>query len=123
MGLVDLLFERALRFVIFFCTSLVIWIREAGAESWICADAIVTAEPSVSQGLFGSPTVEVVYSYRFEGELYTGLHEEPFLSNDSLREYVARFSNGRKFVVRFNPRKPDHSMVREQDQVMELAHS
>jgi hypothetical protein len=122
MGLIDVLFEQLLRLIIYLFRSVVLWIKQAGTGSWACSEATVIAEPSVSRG-FWRPTVEVVYSYRIEGELHTGLHEEPFLSADSLKEYVARFSNGRKFVVRFNAVKPDHSVIRQQDQVMELAHS
>jgi len=32
--------------------------------------------------------VEIVYSYRVQDELYTGIHEEHFLATDSLTDYV-----------------------------------
>jgi hypothetical protein len=65
----------------------------------------------------------MVYSYRVEEELYTGLHEEPFLLADSLADYISRFSNGRKFVVRVTPSEPQISIVRELDQVINLGQS
>lgn len=122
MGVIDVLFEQLLRLIVYALRSAVLLIKQAGTGNWVCSEATVTAEPSVSQGFWG-PTVEVVYQYRFNGELYTGLHEQPFLSADSQRSYVARFSNGRTFVVRFNPDKPDRSVIRQQDQVLQLAHS
>jgi hypothetical protein len=122
MGVMDVLFDQILRLIVYSFRSVVQWIKKSGTGRWACSEAIVTAEPSVLQGSWGA-MVEVVYSYRVEGELYTGLHEEPFLSADSLKNYTARFSNGRTFVVRFKPGKPDHSVIRQQDQVMELVHS
>ena len=78
-------------------------------------NATVTAPPSTSSG-FGCPSAEIVYSYRFDGELYTGIHEESFLLNDSLTDYVERFGEGRSLVVRVKPGKPEVSIVREGDQ-------
>jgi hypothetical protein len=60
--------------------------------------------------------VEIVYAYRFEGELYTGIHEEPFLLADSLTDYVERFAEGRSVVVRVKPGNPEVSVVCEGDQ-------
>jgi hypothetical protein len=51
------------------------------------ANATITAPP-VSTFRDFSQTVEIVYSYRFEGELYTGSHEELFL----FRPWVDRLS-------------------------------
>jgi hypothetical protein len=60
--------------------------------------------------------VEVVYSYRLNGELYPGIHEEPFLLADSLAEYLERFGAGRSLVVRVKANAPEVSVVREGDQ-------
>jgi len=121
MGLIDVLFEQLFRLIVYSSRSAVLWLGRVGTGSWVRSEATVTAEPTVLKGFWG-PTVEVVYSYRFKGELYTGLHEQPFLSVDSQRDYVARFSNGRRFIVGFDPEKPENSVIRQQDQVMELAH-
>jgi hypothetical protein len=60
--------------------------------------------------------VEIAYSFRFKGELYTGLHEEPFLLGDSVADYVERFAEGRSAVVRVKPGNPEVSVLCEDDQ-------
>ncbi len=120
MGFVDVFLEHILRCIIYSFKSVVHSVTAAGTGEWPCAEATVTAQPMISQG-FGCATVEVVYSYRFDAELYTGIHEEPFLLDHSPADYVARFSKGRMFVVRVKPSDPEVSAVREGDQVMELA--
>jgi len=61
--------------------------------------------------------VEIVYSYRFESELYTGIHEELFLfGGHLLTAYVARFGKGNLLVVRVKPGEPEVSIVRGDDQ-------
>jgi hypothetical protein len=89
------------------------WVHAFGSGKWLLADAIVTAEPTRIDR-FGGSAVEIVYSYRFEGELYTGLHEEPCLFSES--EYMERFPKGRSFVVRVKPGEPEISVVRDEDQ-------
>jgi len=74
------------------------------------ADAIVTDDPM----RVGS-TIEIVYSYRFEGELYTGLHEEPVFAGSGT-EYMERFTKGGKFFVRVKPGEPEVSVLRDADQ-------
>jgi hypothetical protein len=122
VGLVDVFLEHILRFIIYSFRSVVHSMKAAGTGKWSFAEATVTAQPTVLRG-FGRPVVEVVYSYRSEGEVYTGLHEEPFLRQESLANYVVRFSEGRKFVVRFKPEQPETSVIRRQDQLMQFAHS
>ena len=91
-------------------------IRLAGLSTrgWPAADAIVTEDSLQVRGSFGS-TIEIVYSYRVEGELYTGMHEEPcFLGSHS--DYINRFTKGRNFVVRVKPGEPELSVMRDSDQ-------
>jgi hypothetical protein len=90
------------------------WLRARGSSEWPTANATVTAPPTSTSG-YGCPSVEIVYSYRFEGELYNGFHEEPFLLVDSVTEYVTRFVEGSRFVVRVKPGEPEVSIVREGD--------
>jgi len=120
VGFVDVLFEQALRVVVYLFRSVLHWLRETGSQTWPHSEATVTAQPTVSQG-FGCPMVEFSYSYRYNGELYTGLHDEPFLLDGSVSEYIARFSKGQTFVVRVKADHPEISTSREQDQVMQLA--
>lgn len=122
MGFIDVLLDRLIQFVVFLMKSVVHSWRAAGSGKWSCTEATVTAEPAVSR-LLGCPTAEVVYFYRVKGELFTGFHEESFLLAEALAVYVARFSNGQKFVVRFKPDEPNISVVRQQDQVLQPVHS
>jgi hypothetical protein len=111
----DALFEYLLKAVAYAFSALVHWVRVCGTGQWPFINATVTAPPTRSSGL-GCPRVEIVYSYRFKGELYTGIHEEPFLSTDSLADYVERFGEGRSIVVRVKPGNPEVSVVCEHDQ-------
>lgn len=78
------------------------------------AEAVVTDDTLRTQG-FGGGTIEIVYSYRFDGELYAGLHAEPTFGGSG-SEYIERLSKGRKFMVRVKPGEPDVSMMRDDDQ-------
>jgi hypothetical protein len=85
------------------------WLIAFGSGKWPSVNAMISAEPT----RVGS-AVEIVYSYRFDGELYTGLHEEPCFFSES--EYMERFPKGRSFVVRVKPGEPEISVVRDEDQ-------
>jgi hypothetical protein len=85
----------------------------ARSGGWSKVEATVTAEPQIVTGLF-STKVEFPFSYRIDGELYTGLHEEPTLMTQS--EYKERFAEGRTFVVRVNPKSHEISFVHDGDQ-------
>ena len=78
MGLVDVFVEHLLRLIIYSFKSVVHSVNVAGTGRWSCTEATVTTEPTVARG-FGCPTVEVAYSYRVDGELYTGIYEHSWL--------------------------------------------
>ena len=102
------------RILFYLLRSIWTWLASSSAGKWATADATVTEDPVRVAGFPGS-TVEVVYSYRVGGELYTGLHEEPeFMGSGS--EYMKRFPKGRSFVVRVKPGQPEVSVVRDSDQ-------
>jgi hypothetical protein len=122
VGFFEVILEYVFRAIISSFKLIVLWVKTLGTSHWSCVEAIVTDQPMVSLQ-FGCPSVEVVYSYRIDGELYTGLHDEPFLMDDSQEEYIARFSTGRKFMVRVKPNSPEISIVREQDQTVDMAES
>ena len=83
-----------------------------GNGQWPRVEAIVTADPVRIEGV-GGIVVEFPYSYRFEGELYTGLHEEPCLFSES--EFMERFEKGIQFFG-VKPSAPEISLVRQRDQ-------
>ena len=67
------------------------------------------------QDIFEGTVVEIAYSYRVAGELYTGFHEEPCFLNEA--EYRPRFPVGRTFVVRVKSEEPQVALLRDDDQV------
>jgi hypothetical protein len=91
------------------------WVKFRGHERWSPTEATVTATPITTSAGWGFSTVEIPYEYRVNGELYTGLHEEPFLLSDSLMQYATRFREGGKFMIRVKPGRPEVSTVREED--------
>lgn len=93
------------------------WTKFRGSRNWDTNEAIVTAMPDRTPAALGCPTLEIPYEYRVNGELYTGLHEEPFLLVDSLNTFAARFTAGNRFVIRINPDRPEISTVLEADQI------
>jgi hypothetical protein len=111
----DALFEYLLKALVYALRVIIRWPRVAGSGKWLLADATVTAPPTSLSGI-GCPRVEIAYSYRVNGELYTGFHEEPFLTTESMTEYVERFAEGRSIIVRVKPGNPEVSIVCEEDQ-------
>ncbi len=111
----DALFEYLLKAIAYAFNAFVHWLKVRGTSRWPFANATITAPPVSSSG-FGCPSVEIVYSYRIEGELYTGIHEKPFLSTDAVKDYVERFGVGRSIIVRVKPSSPEVSVVCEGDQ-------
>lgn len=91
------------------------WLAAIRSEKWPRAEAIATADPSSRYAALPGFTVEVPYTYRFQGELYTGLHEEPSIGGVGSK-FMQRFAKGRCFLVRIKPGEPEVSVVRESDQ-------
>jgi hypothetical protein len=95
------------------------WLNALRSEKWPRAEAVVTADPASTYAALAGFTVEVPYSYRFQGELYTGLHEEPSFGSAG-SEFRERFAKGRRFLVRVNPAEPEVSIMRDKDQANDL---
>jgi hypothetical protein len=104
-----------MRLVVYFFQALRYWISAIRSEKWPTAEAIVTADPSSRYAALTGFTVEVPYTYRFQGELYTGLHEEPSIDGVGSK-FMQRFAKGRRFLVRVNPAEPEVSIMRDRDQ-------
>jgi Protein of unknown function (DUF3592) len=100
-------------YLVYLFKVLVRGVKFYGNQHWPSVEGIVTATPNSSMAGWGCPTVEIPYKYRVNGELYTGLHEEPFLLSDSRTEYAARFRAGSKLLIRVKPDNPQVSMMRE----------
>lgn len=110
----DFLIDSLIRLVIYAFRAVWSRLNASGSAEWPLAQATVSDNPVRIEGAF-STTVEIVYSYRVDGELYTGLHEEPvFKGSDT--EYSERFAKGGRFTVRIKPGEPEVSVVRDSDQ-------
>jgi hypothetical protein len=95
------------------------WLRAIGSEKWPTAEAIVTADPETTFAASTGFTADVPHTYRFEGELYTGLYEVP--ADGGLGSaFMKRFAKGRRFLVRVNPAKPEISIMRNRDQTEDI---
>ena len=101
-------------FVGYFVRAISNWWRALGSNKWPTVEAIVTADSVESSG-YGGTKVEVVYSYRYQNELYTGIHTEPCFGSDS-QHMQDRFPKGRTFVVRVKTGEPEVSVLRDDDQ-------
>jgi hypothetical protein len=91
------------------------WLNSIRSKKWPTAEAIVTADPTRTYATLAGFAVEVPYTYRFQGELYTGLHEEPSFGGVGSK-FWERFAKGRRFLVRVNPAGPEVSIMRDRDQ-------
>jgi hypothetical protein len=89
-------------------------LRGLGSGKWPKTDAVVTSN-SERQDILDGTVVEIAYSDRAGGELYTGFHAAPGLLNEA--EYRPRFRVGRTFVARVKPEEPQLSLLRDDDQV------
>ena len=96
-----------------------VWLKAMRSGKWPRAEAVVTADPAARYAALAGFTVEVPYTYRFQGELYTGLHEEPSFGGVG-SAFMKRFAKGRRFLVRVNPAEPEVSIMRDRDQADDI---
>jgi uncharacterized protein DUF3592 len=96
-----------------------VWLKAMRSGKWPRAEAVVTVDPAARYAALAGFTVEVPYTYRFQGELFTGLHEEPSFGGVGSR-FLQRFAKGRRFLVRVNPAKPEVSIMRDRDQTDDI---
>ena len=88
------------------------FIKTRGRGSWPTAKATVTSSGCPGTA-YGCPVGEVYYTYRVDGELYTGSHEKPFILHNSGENYARHFAPGTDFIVRLKPGQPSVSIVPE----------
>lgn len=98
--------------VVFLVRSVIQLFWSHRAKSW----PFVKGEVTTSQELKGSTCIlaELTYSYRVDGELYTGTLQEPFLVG-SARSFLEQYPSGSELIVRVKPGSPESSFVREKD--------
>jgi hypothetical protein len=61
-------------------------------------------------------TVRIGYSYSVAGEYYSGYFEEAFYSETPADLLTAAFREGQEITIRYNPSKPEKSLLLEGDQ-------
>ncbi|HET6844016.1 MAG TPA: DUF3592 domain-containing protein [Candidatus Angelobacter sp.] len=61
-------------------------------------------------------TVEVAYTYDFDGHIYSGIDSNPFLSDRFAKERVELFQPGQMAMVRVNQLQPQRSFLKRSDQ-------
>ncbi len=90
------------------------WWRAYRTESWPSAFGNVqTADISQTPGLIWRATM--AYSYSVAGEFYSGYLTQEFARERDVDDFVHRFPSGRRLFVRYNPTKPEKSLLRLQE--------
>lgn len=105
-------------FVYFFKTLQRIW-RLRGSGAWSVAKATVR---SVIKDV-GYPTVDVMYTYKADGETYANSEEGAFMFRDSAEEYQKRIVVGSEITIRINPEDSGQSVMRDDDQIQTSANA
>ncbi len=92
------------------------WWRRRRAEGWPAAQGrIVSTFVRVRSGRRRSAyEAEIAYSFSVDGECNVGRYSETFASDDEAREYV-RNLEGKPVAIRYNPERPESSLLLEQD--------
>jgi len=104
--------------LVYIFKSLAGWLRARGSANRQSANASLTSPALAEPGYWGCATGEIIYTYRYDGELYADIFERPFLLFDSAKEFAARFAAGDVIIVRIKPGKPDVSVARDGDQAV-----
>jgi hypothetical protein len=60
--------------------------------------------------------VQIGYSYSVSGEYYAGYLEEAFYSDAPADRLIDALREGQEVTIRYNPSKPDRSLLLEEDQ-------
>ena len=102
-------------FIEYFYRAVTRMIKRLGSSAWPVAKATVTSSSCPRVG-YGYDVAEVYYTYRVDGELYTGINEKPFIIHNSGENYVSHFAPGTEFTVRVKARDSAVSLVRDGDQ-------
>jgi hypothetical protein len=90
-------------------------IRALRARSWPTERATIT-ETGYRPGGFGCAVADLAYEYSFAGKLYPGTNANPFMWTSSAKDYSGQYSSGDEIIVRVNAKKPESSVMLEQDQ-------
>src|SRR5689334_766744 len=98
----------------FLIRALIRLIRARGSERWPIETAIITSSGCTSA--LGGSVAHAGYTYRYQGKLFTGGYEKPFVLHDSAKRYAAGLPTGTRIILRVKPGQPNISIVRDKDQ-------
>jgi hypothetical protein len=85
------------------------------SDGWPLEQAVVSSS-TCPLAPYGGPVAEIGYTYNHAGGYYAGIHSEPFILRSSAEEYAAKFAVGSHVTIRIDPRRPETSILREDDQ-------
>ena len=89
--------------------------RESRAKEWpVTQGAIEDTKGRAGMGRM-DPAAIIRYSYSVEGRQYSGHYQRTFLSEDEVGVFLARFPQGTRLLVHFNPAAPQDSQVGDRD--------
>jgi len=98
--------------IVFLVRTVVQLFRSHRARSWPSVKGEVTTSQKLRSACI---VVELTYTYRVDGELYTGTLEEPFASIGSAESFLSHYGPGSEITVRVKPGNSECSFVRERD--------
>jgi|GEM_PF-3194259 len=100
------------------------WIRSLRAESWRTASGSVETTDVAAvrwHGRSGFGGVELAkaslgYSYQVDGIFHSGYYSKAFIDEQAAWDWAGKWK-GRCVMIRYNPEKPEVSVLRMQDQM------
>jgi len=90
-------------------------IKLSRSHGWPLEQAVVSSS-TCPPAAYGGPVAEIGYTYVHAGGYYADVHSEPFLLRSSAQEFATRFSVGSHVTIRIDPKQPETSILREDDQ-------
>jgi hypothetical protein len=81
-------------------------VRRIVSQSWQIVDATVTAAV-YNNASYGCDITDLHFDYSFDGQEYSGLHEEPFIMGALAKDFALDNPAGANIKVRLKPLQPD----------------
>ncbi|MDT8068706.1 MAG: hypothetical protein ROO76_11140 [Terriglobia bacterium] len=103
---------KELYILIFAAASwIAIWLKKRRSESWPITSGRV--ETAYTSGEYGH-VAELGYSYSSNGEYYSGLYQRKFSTESAAEKFLDSVRN-QSVMIRYQPDRPDNSILRERD--------
>jgi hypothetical protein len=95
------------------------WWASHRSEGWPMT--VATVEQRYVEEGRRSHAATIAYSYSVNGEYYAGLATWHFPLEAMAYKFIERYPTDAKMMVRYKPEKPEVSVLREQDQMVNAA--